>query len=228
MAHRSRRGLQRVNYKRLAEGPVLTEEKDKSPRWSTQKLFPLEVVDTKTDDGVNFVLVHYLGWAKKYDEWRPLNEIINVPTEYIESTPAATSGFYLQLSVNIKENLSIQRKTDSFIELRLPIVRDAFEPLKGCGYPGKQGNYFVKRLCDLDAVLGEQWFFRITNKNRDFAFVVDGSVSYRMIERRPLVEYMPDHDCAPKYIHRGFHLVFKFVRDRGNASDLHQFLQRIQ
>ena len=77
----------------------------------------MEVMDTKTEDGVHFVLLHYLGQAKKYDEWRPLNEIVNVPAKFLRSTPAATSAFYLQLSVSIKESLSIPRKTDRFNEL---------------------------------------------------------------------------------------------------------------
>ena len=222
---RSRRSVRRVDYKQLAEGPSLKSEREKSHKWSTKKLFSLEILDTKTEDNVTLALVHYTGWANKYNEWRPLHDIVTVPTEFIESTPEATSAFYKQLSVNIKENLSIARKTDSLIELRLPIAREAFHPLEICGISDKRGSYSVKCLNDLDAVLGERWFFRVINKNRDFAFVVEGSVSYRVIERRPLIEFTPDQDCTATYVHRGFHLVFKFVRDRGNASDLNHYLQ---
>lgn len=228
MADRSRRNVQRVDYKQLSEGPSVTSKTTKLQcQWSTKELFPLEIIETKIEDDITFALVHYIGWAKRYDEWRPLSDIISVPKEFVQSTPAATLAFYLQLAVNIKENLSIARKTDSLIELRLPIVREAFAPLQKCStcIPGKGGNYSVKSLHDLDVLLGERWFYRVINKNRDFAFVVDGSINFRVIERRPLIEYTSDQACVPTYVHRGFHLVLRFVRDRGNAADLNRYLQ---
>lgn len=221
-AYRSRRTTTRVDYKALSEGPKINSgEKTKHISWSASTFFPINIVDEAIVNGVPQVLVHYIDWDKKYNEWQPLGDVLTITDQYIFTNPEGTSLFYLQLATAVKENLHIQRKTDSLVEIRLPMQKESFDLIKRCGRSKSQGWYFISKLSDLNELLGNNWHFRVVNKNKDFAFIVDGTVRYRLSERRPLVEF--DADGNPTYKHRGFFLVFKFLRDRGNGLALVSF-----
>ena len=222
MADRPKRCQRRVDYKALAEGPAFHRERQTATNWSTSKLYPMNILDFKTEHDTVYDLVHYIGWDKRYDEWRPVNEIVDIPKEFLETTEA-TSFFYLQLATRIKEALHIQRKTDSSVEVCLPMPRDAFEPLKLYGQLNSSGKYSLSKLTDLNELLGQNWHFKIVNANKDFAFIIEGTLSFCMTERPPLVEFNADGGSV--ITHRGFVLVVKFVRARGNAGDLQVFLQ---
>ena len=222
-AERSKRNLLRVDYKKLSEGPAFSKEKIKTSTWSTSKLYRLNILETKVEAGVTFCLVHYIGWDKKFDEWKQLSEIIDVPEEFLKSSEQAISLFYKQLAITIKEKLTITKREDSFVEIRVPVVRDAFEHLKRSSSSAEvNGKYNLNNLSDLNEILGEGWHYRIVNRNQDFSFIIGETVSFYILERQPLTEFMKDGSL--KLIHRGFVLVFRFVRDRGNRFDLQQFL----
>ena len=214
----------RVDYRALANGPQLPRKKQslKKEKWSTSKLYPLEVLDAKLDNDIPLVIVHYIGWDSRYDEWRQLGEVVNIPQEYICSSPEATTLSYLQLGTLIKENLHIQRKTDSLVTIHMPLQKEAFESIQVLGEVNTRGWYHLHCLRDLDKLLGARWDMRIMNKNKDFAHVVSGTVMYKLLERQPLKEY--DSDGNPTFRHRGFQLVFKFVRDRGCSISLQNYM----
>ena len=56
----------------------------------------LEIMHAKEEDGVDEVLVHYTGWPRKYNEWRPASDVEDVPEEHTFTCPAATRYFYSQ------------------------------------------------------------------------------------------------------------------------------------
>lgn len=223
---RSKRITTRIDYKALSEGPKIphrTRKQQGKVSWSTSTFFPIEILDEDVVNDIPHVLVHYVDWDDHYNEWKPLGEILRIPNEYIFSNPEGTSLFYLQLATTIKENLHIHRKTDSLVVIRLPIQRESFEEIKRCGHCNLQNWYELSKLSDLNDQLGISWHFRVINQNRDFAFIVDGTVRYRLLEKRPLIEFEPANG-HPIYKHRGYLLVFKFVRDRGNALTLVNFM----
>ena len=214
----------RVDYKALANGPQLPRKSQslKKETWSTSKFYPLEVLDEKTENDIPLVLVHYIGWDSRYDEWRQLGEVVNIPEEYIFSSPESTALLYLQLGTQIKENLHVQRKTDSQVTLHIPLPKTAFESIQVLGEEDPKGWYHLRCLRDLDVLLGSHWDIRIVNENKDFAHVVSGTVMYKLLERQPLREY--DSEGKPSFRHRGFQLIFKFVRDRGNSILLQNYM----
>ena len=222
-AERPRRNLDRVNYNDNRKELAYVGEKQQNASWSTSTFFPINVVDEKEEDDIPIVLVHYIGWSNKFDEWKPISEILHTPNEFIISSPEATACFYKHLSISIKENLNIRRSTDSLVEIRSPITKQAYEPIKLLGVPKSKGYLGVFNLSVLDNLFGKNWHFRIVNSNRDFAYIVQDTVVFKLIERRPLIDYK--EDGSKQFIHRGFVLVFKFVKDRGNAIDLNLFLQ---
>lgn len=223
---KSKRKRKAIDYKKLAEGPNIKLPKQQTTveKWSTSKLYLLEVLDALEDEqGIVTVLVHYTGWSSKYDEWRPASDIIDIPPEFIFTTEEATNFFYSQLKVLIKETLHIQRKTDSSVVIRMPIQKDSFNKLQSFGSRSSTKTQQYSAKCqDLDVLFGKGWHYRIVNANRDFAYVIDGTITFRLVERIPLVEQSPDgkNICT----HRGYMIVFNFVRGRGNASDLEKYL----
>ena len=98
-AGRSTRARTVHNYAQLHNGPAVPGAKASqvaTPAWSTTKLYPLEVTDSKTLDGKLFVKVHYTEdeWASnKYDEWREAKDIIDVPDCYIHGAPEQRDFF---------------------------------------------------------------------------------------------------------------------------------------
>ena len=60
------------------------------------------------------------------------------------------------------------------------------------------------------------------NEHGDFASIKEGSLSFKLHEKVPLVEYTPQGE--PSYIHCGFHLVTKFVQQLGNKKDFAAYI----
>ena len=178
----------------------------------------------------------------KYDEWRQATDVIDIPEEFVSTCPAATKFFYAQLSVSIQEHLHIHRKTDNSVSVQIPIQKDKrgggggrvppspppprFAPMPPIGVSWQTSPHPTKKgwaSCgDLTNLLGEKWQYRIVNKNKDFAFVVEDTITFQVKERSPMVEYNEAGKCT--YSHRGFVLDFRFVRERGNANDLQMYL----
>ena len=205
----------RVDYKALANGPSIPSGSGGSETWSTKKLYKLTIKDTKIVDDVVKVFVHYIGWATKYDEWRNASDVLSIPDIYLVTNPGGREVFLEALKVAIKESLHGQRKVTSIIELRLPICRDLFEEL--AKYGSFHGSTLRCSVEDLKAILGNGWNLRIFNQHGDFAYVKDKTISLRLVERAPLLEYSINGEAT--YTHRGFTLVFKGQRGLGNRQD---------
>ncbi len=219
----NRRNIQRVDYRQLAEGPKLTEERQKT-NWSTRQYFELEVCDSKLENGQLFFKVHYIGWSATFDEWRVANEVIDIPEEFLQSSNETRSLVVQNLKLAIKEALHCQRKSDSLIELRVQIARDFFEEISKLCTELKRGEYKLNAKNSLNCLLGAGWHYRIINEHKDFAFIA-GDVFFRLSEREPLREFSSEGQVT--FLHRGYRLVMKFVRGKGNANDLKTFLPSV-
>ena len=142
-----------INYRELASGPSLRYNSVKPETWSSSILYPLTVLDSKLEDGILKVFVHYTGWQKKYDEWRDAADVIDIPAEFLSSDEAAKKLFYKNLQFVIKELLHGQRKVNSFVELRLAVVKDIFEDLSRFAqpHPSKKRNCYCEQLSGLQS-----------------------------------------------------------------------------
>ena len=108
-----------VNYRLLHSGTFTSHRpKPKQMKWSRSFLWELEVLKTRVaNNGEKQVLVHYTGWAKKFDEWRDISDIVVKP---IEHTPIDSYQLFISsLQINIKESLSVSRVEDSEITVKI-------------------------------------------------------------------------------------------------------------
>ena len=67
----------------------------------------------------------------KYDEWKLVEEIIDVPDDIISSS--ANNHFKHQLTLRIKEELSVARKRDSKVIISIPVQKEMFENFTSFG-----------------------------------------------------------------------------------------------
>ncbi|XP_033123415.1 uncharacterized protein LOC117122061 isoform X2 [Anneissia japonica] len=90
----------KVDYRALCNGPernVSKQRNDKQERWSTTKLFDLDLIEQKDD----LCLVHYIGWDKKYDEWKAIEYVVDLKSV----NENAEDLLIHSIKVNIKQTL---------------------------------------------------------------------------------------------------------------------------
>ena len=232
MAHcRSRRSVERVDYKKLSDGPsIKLQFKGNQPQsWSSKTLFPLTIIDNKLDDnGTLLVKVHYAGWDAKFDEWRPATDVIEIPETFLVSETEAKERFFSQLRVAVKESLHCQKKTDSHMDIKLPVIKDIFQEFQSLGkpHPKLKGRFILENLSDLNVVLGDEtWFIRIINRAGDFAYIIKGTIEFWLSERVPLEDYTPGG--ALKLIHRGFSFNLRYVKGKANRFDYDEIMKEL-
>lgn len=223
-----RRGLRRrapVNYQQLTKGPRLPTDKKvrQFKTWSTTKLYPLEITDSKVVGDKLMVKVHYVEkeWVSHiYDEWRDAEEIVNVPDSFVKYTAETRELFLSRLGIAIKESLHGQRKVDSAVKLRVDIPKNLFEDLfLDNNLPPHTGRICLDSFDQWNSYLGKNWNLRIFNCNGDFACVMPGTLCYWLSDKKPLEEYRLDGGL--RLIHRGYLFSLKFVKGLGSKSDFH-------
>lgn len=222
---RSTRQRESVDYKLLASGPEIPTSglREKSKTWSTNKLYALEVVDSKVVDNQLLVKVHYTDeeWDSPiYDEWRNASEVIDVPDCYIHFTEETRNLFVNKLGVVVKEALHCQRKVDSIVHLDIDVQRDLFVTL--FDKPACFARHNIASPSEWNHLLGNKWNYRIVNSKGDFAYVTPGTISFWIRERKPLEEFTPEGTLL--LVHRGFVFHVQFVRGLGNKYDFEQFI----
>lgn len=207
-----------TNYLTLIQPTVkIPRNKLKEATWSPATYFELDILQQREVSGRAEALVHYKGWSKKYDEWRPLSDILETPASLIE--PDASEHFRIQLAIEIKEQLNGHRKTDSFVEIKIPVQKDTFNSIAAfASFDAKLKKFTVKSFTDLNEYLGKGWHYRILNAAGDFCFIIPGSLWFWLYERRPLTEFATDG--SEKITHRGFVFSMRFVKDNGTKHDL--------
>ena len=217
----------RSTTKKLHSGPQLPK-KEKSftgrEKWSTTKLYDLEVIDSKIVEDQLFVKVHYTEepWKTQfYDTWRDARDIVDIPHTFVNTSQEERTNFIELLRISLKENLHGQRKVDSVVNIELPISKGLFSEISSLGRKSKTNHYLLPALADFNNLLGKGWSFRIINPQGDFSSIEPGTVSFWLTERRPLEEYQPDGGI--KLLHRGFRFHLKFARNVGNKYDFQQF-----
>ena len=193
----------------------------KSCRWSTNTLFDICIKDTRVTSQRTEVLIHYIGWPNSYDEWRESCDII----ERQSIASDAVTLFQTTLRTSIQEKLSLARKCDSKVILRIPIQKQTFTAIihvhdlgvkvNRCSRSTKLIKYQPKHL---ENFLGIGWWYRINNKNGDFAYVKKATTTFWMQERRPLKTFSTD--LEPTYVPRGFIFMLQFVKGKGNKTDM--------
>ena len=73
----SLRTTEQKNYKEITNVQV-PQGRRVLQKPAKDELYPIEIVER--DDEQGKVKVHYLGYGECYDEWKPLEEIVPLPT----------------------------------------------------------------------------------------------------------------------------------------------------
>ena len=215
-----------MDYKASNDIVLPVAKKCHRPRQKSE-LYPIEVIER--DDEAKRVKVHYTGYGSSDDEWKDEDDIVDLtqgcdvePTHLI--TP--TFNLYQQLALKIKGSLQSSRKGTP--EVRIVMDFDKLQFDGGIRRVGtlktKKGHdkFAIKNYSDLDEFLGRKWFIRGINSNGDFCYAMLETVRFYLSQKPPLVDFYPeDQHFKKKLYHRGYNLVFSFVRVDGVASNFH-------
>ena len=227
------RKKQRLDYRSIHEGESSIPSVGKSSvgnseKWSTSKLWPLAVVEERiTATGQHEVKVHYAGFGNSYDEWRPLEEVVDIPSDC--KTSDAVSLLKHDLLVKVKESLNLSRIHDPEITLHIPIQLDTYATLltilKAVFDKQRHGRSIYRTTTqDFGRFLGPDWWFKIGNELGDHAYVLEESLQLWLFERRPITDFVKvDGGLIKRQTHRGYTLVVRFVKAVGNGQELDKF-----
>ena len=197
-----------------------TEDKTPLPRAikvKNDKLYPIEVV--KRMD--NRVLINYVGYDEKYDEWRAEEEIV----EPAKKKPDVYHPFslYNELSYQIKLALDSKRRKEPDVKIEIPFDDVLFNGglrLQGFSKGFSYGHevFSIRNFSDVDLSLGVGWWYRCLNKHLNFCYVNKETVRYYLHDRVSVQQYNPDKGEI-EGLSGGCSLVFKFVRMDGVARE---------
>ena len=128
MSQRPKRSVSKVNYAELADVKVPSVRKQKregakitgKPEHSLSTLYHLSIVEENRQEGL--VKVRYVGYGKKYDEWRLESEVVYLSDEEESSCDSDNMPFrgplqsqcsvFEELVFRIKVLLTSSRKGD--------------------------------------------------------------------------------------------------------------------
>ncbi len=136
-------------------------------------------------------------------------------------TPDPVYHFKTILKTNFQEKLNLARKCDSKVIIRIPIQEQTFRTIQRLGKIDKQLSTLTitkYEIGNVETLLDRGWWFRIANKNGDFAYVKRATARFWMYERRALETF--SKQLTPTYVPRGCMFVFTFVKGSGNRSDM--------
>ena len=102
---------------------VRLQKKKGKEKWSTSKLYCVEIIEERSTDEVK---VHYQGYDEKYD-WKVKDDI--VVREGDGNLSDAVALLRQELSIKIKESLNVLRLRNPEITLYILIQQETFEHL---------------------------------------------------------------------------------------------------
>ncbi|XP_069134418.1 uncharacterized protein [Argopecten irradians] len=207
-----------ASYKELNSvdtGPISRSKRRSAPEASWNPgLYPVEILG-ETVDG--YVRVHFTGWSKKYDQVMKEDELEEIQ---VNKDPLKDLGILL------KENLTVGTKIDSFVRLRVPLIQDDFQRLAECAVIVKstrtKTTYTISSRHMLKGVFGNNWDFRILNKEGDNCYIKTSTLKFYLRKRRALREYEIQTTDSGQYQlkscekEKGTQLVISFVKCAGN------------
>jgi hypothetical protein len=196
-------------------------------------VYKLQVIDR--DKVTNSIKVHYIGFSEEYDEWRDCGELLEnnnlgrVRRRYSatdKSLHDRSSLFFDRLGRNIKHSLFATKRESPEIRLEEVCEQDIFDNyLKSIGEVKKcRGReiHCVNNVTnqDMENILGDKWYERILNKNKDFSYVVKGTIQFWLHQKAPIKEFVTvGNQLIENEIENDLILVFTFVREDGTGKD---------
>ena len=158
-------------------------------------LFPIKVLQKEGSK----VKVHYIGYDKKYDEWKDqcdVEMIADEPESIQEQTQNKNPvpeepqsivykpySLYGDLSARIKKAIICSRTASPKVNIVMPFDVLMFNGgMKIAGKPvkkiGKVQYYGISGYTDLSHLLGKNWHIRGLNDRGDYGYVIEETVRF--------------------------------------------------
>lgn len=236
MSARPKRSVSRVNYCKLADVKVPRRTRCTKVNGASfsesSTLNRLKILER--DDDNNRVKVRYVGYSRKFDEWRKADDIVDL-NESDNSSDEETSSLlgrkqlskfclFEELACQIKLSLVGNRKADPVCSIIMSFDSLHFEVLirrsVRNGTKGKREAYGLSSLSKLDDLLGERWYMRGLNSAGDFCYIEPGTIKFYLKCQHQKIDFQLQDDGSMKtqYFGNRHHLVFQFVRSDGTLA----------
>ena len=89
-------------------------ESDKESDKSCQRgFFDVDIIDSRTVDGVIEKKVRYVGYGEKYDDWLPAYEVVRISRVEPKKFSQVVKADLARIRIRIEEGLSLSRRMDT-------------------------------------------------------------------------------------------------------------------
>ena len=166
-------------------------------------IFSLQIVDR--DKIQNKVKIHFIGYSSDFDEWRDGDDLVDseksslgrfvtrfTPSE--DSLSDRASALFSRLSREIKFSLFSTKRESLEVWIEMQIDMDIYYThLQNSGFVKKSRGrevHCVDNNSQLYDLPGSKWFERIQNVNGDFCYVIPGTVTFWLHEKKPVKEFV--------------------------------------
>jgi len=191
--------------------------KKESDRSCQRGFFDVEIIDSRTVDGVIEKKVRYVGYGEKYDEWLPAYEVVRTSRLEPKKFSQVVKADLARIRIRIKEGLSLSRRMDTIREVNEIVMPETWEVFSGYlekskVFP-KLPTVFSATEESMSALLNDKsWGKRIINCNGDTAAINMATLQVTAYSRKPLPDYCEINGALVLYpISRGINMKFRFV-----------------
>ena len=192
------------------------------------RFYPCRVISKKSrefGDGIPKVKVHYVGWGRKFDEWRPISELSHFGfTNYIIRRDGLVEHQLRQISIATQESLNGARRRDTSRSLKVSISERTWTELANVlwvkrVFRKKPTIHGIRKKEDLDRLLGTGWSKRIFNKYGDFSEILPETFQIYVYQKKDLKCYKKSAKggLTVNSLNRGLFLAIKFLCSDGNS-----------
>ena len=165
-----------INFKDLVDIKLPKAKRINKAR-NESRLYEVEVLDE--DPRTQRVKIHFIGYSSRYDEWRPLADIIGKRTLTMKEDSSCLR-FHVELASKIKSNLSSSRKNSPEVRIEVPFDKGLYDSntslkAKGREFKVVRGvmHYSLSSYSDLNPILGKNWHVKGINEAGPFRFYID-------------------------------------------------------
>ena len=196
-------------------------------------LYDVEVVEEEQ----YHVKIHYTGYESSSDEWIRKSDIRYKPvadgfgTETSDELSLALSTLASSIKQKLVPSKNLENPTIRIqLAMNSNIIQLLCERGRALGKHRGKKEYGINEYSDLDELLGEQWYIRISNTSGDFSYAIKETIRYHRTQPKSLLDFDVSKDSSgcltfsPFFIQQPTALVFQFVRGDGNKVKLAEFL----
>ena len=223
----SRRGV--INYRSIdkVQSVILKDFEKGGNKEKPGQFYKCKVVSKPRNmDGQLKVKVRYVGWGRRYDEWRPLSELTGSADEPELDEEEQDEVVKLELGrirVKIQESLTGLRRCDTLIKISEPVSEKTWRRISGaCRVKKtfkKKSTLHCPRKSRFDKLFGAGWSRRYFNNKGDYSEVLMRTMQLHLMKKKALqcYEKKSNGSFVPKPLDRGLYVVIRFVRKDGNS-----------